>query len=437
MPAASCAREHAPDVNGRGSAFTARAGNPEPSVSILVHALVAAVLAATMERPQTFSLVDATRVAMERNPELAEAASAARASERAVRGAGALPEPMLSYQAWQQPLSRPLDPTATNMHMIGFRQSLPFPGQLGIAERAARIDAEARRDDVRARRLAVQAQVAHAYVAWWRAREELRVHLEHMTLEQRTLAAVESRYSTGSGRQADILRAETDVHRLHADIAGIQESLRSSEALLAAAMGAPDEALPPPAPPPVALPAGGGERPEVAAARAQAERARTAAHLADRARRAPDLMVGFDYMLMPNFPDAYSVMLQVGLPWFSSRRATEAGRAAAEAQRASDTAAVAVNAARYEQAEAQARAQAAKAQLAVLDDDVMPRADRTLQAMRASYASGDADLVALIDAESVLLDASLSAVRQRAALADAAADLRRALAIDLLEEVKP
>ncbi|HET9594133.1 MAG TPA: TolC family protein, partial [Anaeromyxobacteraceae bacterium] len=278
-----------------------------------VHALVLALSAAAAEptRP-ALSLVDATRVAMERNPELAEATSAARAADHAIRGAGGLPEPLLSYQAWQQPLARPFDPTATNMHMFGIRQSLPFPGQLGIAERAARSEAAARRDDALARRLAVQAQVAHAYVAWWRAREELRVHLEHMKLAERTLAAVQARYGTGGARQSDMLRAETDLHRLHADVAGIQESLRSSEALLAAAMGTPDEALPPPAEPDVALPANGGDRPEVAAAHAQVERAEATARLADRARRAPDLMIGFDYMLMPSFPDAYSVMIQVG-----------------------------------------------------------------------------------------------------------------------------
>ena len=189
--------------------------------------------------------------------------------------------------------------------------------------------------------------------------------------------------------------------------------------------------------PDIALPASGGERPEVASARAQAERAEITAHLADRARRAPDLMVGFDYMLMPGFPDAYSVMLQIGLPWFSSRRAAEADRAAAEAQQARNAAAAVANAARYERVEARARAQAAKAQLAVIEDDVVPRADRTLQALRASYASGDTDLVTLIDAESALLDARLGAVRQHAALADATADLRRALGFDLLAQVKP
>ena len=406
-------------------------------MSIVLSVLVAASSAAAGGPPQTLSLVDATRVAMERNPELAEAASTACAAERAVRGAGALPEPMLSYQAWQQPLSRAFDPAATNMHMIGIRQSLPFPGQLGIAERAARSAAEARRDDARARRLAVQAQVAHAFVAWWRAREELRVHLEHMSLAERTLAAVQSRYSAGGARQADILRAETDLHRLHSDIAGIQESQRSSEALLAAAMGEPDERLPPPAAPEMAIPTRGGERPEVAAARAEIDHAQAAAHLAERARRAPDLMIGFDYMLMPGFPDAYSVMLQVGVPWFSAKRASDAQQAEAEAQRARDAAAATVNAARYQEAEAQSRARSAKAQLAVLESDVVPRAERTLQAMRANYATGDADLVALLDAESALADARLSAVRQRAALADAAADLRRAFAVDLLQQVTP
>jgi outer membrane protein TolC len=130
-------------------------------------------------------------------------------------------------------------------------------------------------------------------------------------------------------------------------------------------------------------------------------------------------------------------MLQVGAPWFSSRRASEAERAAAEARATRDTATATANAARYERAEATARAQAAKAQLSVLEGEVVTRATRTLEATRASYASGDTDLVAVIDAESALLDARLSAVRQRAALADAAADLRRALGVDLLEQVKP
>src|SRR5206468_7857434 len=62
----------------------------------------------------------------------------------------------LSYQAWQQPLARPWDPTATNMHMIGVRQSLPFLGQRGLAGQAADLEAAASQSDVAARRLLVE-----------------------------------------------------------------------------------------------------------------------------------------------------------------------------------------------------------------------------------------------------------------------------------------
>lgn len=404
-------------------------------VHIILGATLAVAAAAGTDLPDPLTLVAATQAAMANNPELAMSAAGARAAGAAARGAGAFPEPMLSYQAWQQPLTRPFDPGATNMHMLGLRWPLPFPGQLGLARRAAGEEASARMEDVRARRLAVQAQVAHAFVAWWRAARELEVHLGHMDIAEKTLEAVKSRYSSGGARQADVLRAETDIHRLHTDIAGIREAASAARAFLNAAMGrAADAELPPAGPVEVAIPEGPSrERPEVLAARLRAERARTSAQLGERAQEAPDLMLGFDYMLMPGMPDAYSVMLQVGVPWLSSRRSSEAERATAEAAEARLGEAAARNAARFEAAEARARARSAKAQLDILEEEVVPRAARAVDAMRAAYIAGQGDLVALLDAERSLLDARLSAVRQRSGLADAIGDLRRALGMDLLE----
>ncbi len=175
-----------------------------------MHLILAAILgvavAAEAGLPDPLTLADATRAAMANNPELAASEAGARAAKASARGAGALPEPMLSYQAWQQPLARPFDPGATNMHMLGLRWPLPFPGQLGLAGRAA----------------------------------------------------------------------EAELHP-----AGTVE---------------------------VSIPEGASrERPEVLAARLRAERAQTSAELRERARKAPDLMVGLDYMLMPHMPDASSM----------------------------------------------------------------------------------------------------------------------------------
>jgi multidrug efflux system outer membrane protein len=408
-------------------------------VHLVFTAILDVAIAAGIDLPNPLTLAEVTRAAMANNPELAASAAGARAARAAARGAGAFPEPMLSYQAWQQPLSRPIDPGATNMHMLGVRWQLPFPGQLGLAGRAAGDEASARVEDVRARRLAVQAQVAHAFVAWWRAAEELEVHLGHMAAAEKAIEAVKSRYSSGGATQADILRAETDLHRFHGDIAGIREAAAAARALLNATMGRPvDAPLPAAGPVEAAIPEGAPrERPEVVAARLRVMRARTAAELGDRARVAPDLMVGFDYMLMPGMPDAYSVMLQVGIPWLSGRRASEAERAAADADEARLAEVAAENAAGFEEAEARARARAAKAHLDTLDGEVIPRAVRTADSMRAAYLAGQADLVALLDAERSLLDARLAAVRQRGTLADAIGDLRRALGLDLLDGDKP
>jgi outer membrane protein TolC len=173
------------------------------------------------------------------------------------------------------------------------------------------------------------------------------------------------------------------------------------------------------------------------AAHYRARRAETSVELSERARKAPDLMIGFDYMLTPHMPDAYSVMLQVSVPWFSGRRSAEGERAATEADELRLSEAAARSAASFEEAEARARARSAKAQVAMLDGDVVPRAERTVAAMQGGYLAGQADLVALLDSERALLDARLSAIRQRAGLADAIADLRRALGEDLLNGEQP
>ena len=402
-------------------------------------ALLAAALAAASDLDDPLTLAAATRAAMQGNPELAAATSGARASSHAARAARALPEPMLSYQAWQQPLTRPVDPGATNMHMLGIRWSVPFPGQLALAGRAAADAASARSEDARALRLATQAQVAHAFVAWWRSSRELEVHLGQMALAEKVVEAAKTRYSAGAAVQADILRAETELHRLHADIAGLREASATARALLNAAMGRPvEEALPAAGPIESAIPEGPSrDRPELVAAQDRAGQAEALLELGERARRAPDLMIGFDYMLTPHMPDAYSVMLQVGVPWFSGRRSAEAARAGEEAESARRLIEATQNAASFEAAEARARARSARAQADMLEAEVVPRAERTVASLRNAYLAGQADLTSLLDAERALLDAGLSAVRQRAALAEAIADLRRAQGIDLLEGAAP
>ena len=391
------------------------------------------------QAPSTLNLRTAVREALDHNPEVAQSQAAVRAEAAQARGARAWPEPSISYQAWQQPLAQPLDPTATNMHMFGLRQTLPFWGQRSGSGEAAEAGARATEADAASVRLRLQAQVAHGLVGYWLMREELAAHEAHVTLGQKTLEAIKARYVGGQGTQSDLLRAETELHRLHSSIEGLRQSIRGSAAYLNATMGRrPDAPLPPPEEPERVLPVGGGNtRPEVTAAEERASQALASAALANAARSLPEVMVGFDYMLMPQMPDAYSVMVQVPLPFLSGRRAAEGDRARAQLEVAQFAKAVVENTARYEAEEARARAAAASAELEVLEKLQVPVAEHALESTRATYSAGQADLVSLLDAQNVLLDTRLLLVRQRAALGDAIADLRRALGLDLFQQEKP
>ncbi len=407
------------------------------SLSVVMGGL-ALVVSAQAQPAEVMDLRSAVREALQHNPEVAQARAATEAEQAGAAGARAWPMPSLSYQAWQQPLARPFDPTATNMHMLGIRQTLPFPGQFTHAGKAAEAGVAARGADYLAARLRLEAQVAHALTGSWLMQQELEAHGRHLALGEQTLAAVRTRYLAGQARQADLLRAETELHRQHASVEGLRESLEGTRALLNALLGRPVEApLPPAAAPEAELPSGSSERPEVTAARLRTVGARESAALAAQARRFPEVMVGIDYMLMPGMPDAFAVMLQVPLPWLSERRAAEAAQALRQEEVAHLAQSSAENAARYEAAEARARAAAAAAQLRVTEEKVIPGAERTLEASRAAYATGQMELVALLDAQSALLDAQLSQLRQRAALGDAIADLRRALGLSLFPEGQP
>lgn len=406
---------------------------------------LALALAAQVSKSDVLNLHTAVRRALQANPEVAEAQATLDVEAARVGAAGAWPEPVFSYQAWQQPLARPLDPTATNMHMLGLRQTLIFPGQLARARRVAEIGAAAQKADLAGTLLRLESQVAHALTAYWLAKKELAAHVRHHELAQQTRAAITARFLTGDARQADILRADAELHRLHSTIAGLREEIRGSAAFLNLVMGeAPEAPLPEPADLETETSrefetTGGkvSERAEIVAAQLREEQASESADLAAREKHLPELMVGLDYMLMPSMPDAFGVMIQLPIPWVSGRRASEAEQARFTLRAAQAATKRAENAARFELAEAQARVASARVQVQVLEQQALPSSARALEATRSNYAAGQADTLELLSAETTLIDTQLMLIRQQAALANAIADLRRARGLSVLEENRP
>lgn len=385
------------------------------------------------------TLATILRVALARNPELAEAAQLARAEKTLAPSLARLPDPQFEYQLWAQPLRRPYALDDAQMHMFGLSQMLPAPGTLDARAEAATARAQVATETRRAREQALIARVRRAFAEYYRAEREYQIHQEHARLAHAAVELTHAAYQGGRGTQQDVLRASVAVTRFHTEVANVEAQRRTARGLLNMLMARPPEApLGPPEPidparVQVRLDAlsrlGVERRPELMAAKS-AVAARTSEIEGARAAGSwPSFMIGVQYMFMPMEDEAhnYGVTLSMSLPWLNARYGEELR--AAEARAAAEQSALAStrDAARYELFEAGERFKSAHETFALIDRTLLPRAVQSFESAQAAYRGGSADSIALFDALGSLLDVRIERERALVRMDTALADIERAL----------
>jgi outer membrane protein, heavy metal efflux system len=377
------------------------------------------------------------RVVLARNPDLAEELARVNSARVRVDEASRLPDLQLKYEQWGVPLRRPLALREANALMLGLSRTLPAAGTRDARSRMAAEEVSRAAASEQIRRSELRAQVRRAFADYYRADRELRLHREHVDLTARLVELSRASYRAGKRAQQDVLRLGLELSRLHRDLAHIQQERISAQALLNALMNRPPESpLGPPAEldPAAAptLPPGQAttlqaRRPEVAAAAAALRRSEAAVDLARRERRWPSVSIGADYMYMPLMEDghAYGAMVMLNLPWLSGAR-RDAVRAAEHALTADRLALESVrNVVRYQLRDAQARHDAARSTFSIVDQDLLPQAQRSYDSAYSAYASGQGDAIGLVDGLRSLLEVRIDRVRALVHLATTAADLAR------------
>jgi outer membrane protein, heavy metal efflux system len=393
------------------------------------------------ELARTARLETIVRVALERNPALAENQARARAAEARSQAASRPPDLEAKYEQWGVPLRRAYALDEAQTLMIGVRQTFPAWGTLDARGRAAAEEAGGAHDASRARRQDLAAEVRRTYATYYKADQELRLHLEHVGLTSRVLELARVNQRTGHGGLQDVLRLELELTRLHTDVARIEREQRSSRALLNALMDRPvDAPLGPPedlsVTPPATVDIDAIER-NIDASRAEvvtaARNIRRDEAILDGARRSarfPQIMVGLDYWYMPTFPSdmrhAYGAMVGINLPWLSGRHQAE--QREAEALLQADRAALAStrNTVRYQLRDAAARVDSARQSFSIIDQDLLAQARRSLEATQSAYAVGQGDAIGLLDALRSYLQIRIERIQAVAELAMSEADLERA-----------
>ncbi|MBI2389531.1 MAG: TolC family protein [Deltaproteobacteria bacterium] len=397
-----------------------------------------------------------TRIALAKSPTVLEARARTKAALARVKTAGRLPDLEFKYELWAQPMRYAWDPTMTQMHMFGLRQSFPAGGMLDAQTRMAMEEANIALQTQRARELDVVADVRKAWSTYWSADREKVIHQEHGEITNKIFELAKAQLQVAKTSQADVLRFDLERSRVHTDIISLGQEKSTALARLNLLMGRkldapigdpPEPKLPGVAPRIEELRAAIlKRRPELAAAGAAVKKSEAAVAGAKSEAKVPMVMLGVDYMLMPMGPynHNFGAMVQLSLPWLNPRHGDEI-RAAEATVAADKTAAKALEDAILLQVqEALIRYRAARNTFDLIDSTLLPQARKTFDALLANYGAGGGDSLSVVDSLRTLLQIRIDRNRALAQVELAIADVERSIGgpipsdkKDVIKETKP
>jgi len=371
-----------------------------------------------------------------RNPDLARLRAVAEARAARAPQARSWPDPMASVTAF---LSTPETRVGPQQASAAVSQRFPWFGKLELRERQALLDAEAARQAVEAKRLALVTETRRlAFELGFLADQERILREDRLTLIHYEELA-RARYASGVGREQAVIKLQAEITRDDNRLLDLANRRATLAAALDALRDQPGDApLPELALPkrPVPLPDLGREalrtaalerRPEVGRARALIAAAAAGSELAKKEFK-PDWTLGLGYTLvgkrqdaagraMPpagNGDDILGVTVGVALPVHRERLEAGVTEAAATESAAEQELRATVTGIDQSIDELTARLPLLDQQLALFTGLLSTQAEEALRSAEAAYAAGTADALDLLDAERVLLEVRIGTARMRA-----------------------
>jgi outer membrane protein TolC len=364
------------------------------------------------------------------DPELTALQHRARALLHAARAEAALPSPEIDAEVWSLPVGRGIYAFGeASMYMVGVRQMLPALAALDARARASIEEARAVIGRLAVRERELTRMTIDAYADLVGAVLHHRVHHAQLELLVRMLDVAHARYSAGGSALTDVSRLEVERAREARALTRFDaDAVRARATLNTLLHRAPDA--------PIGTPEDleaetvslayddlvarvDRARGEVQAseARVRAAEARVRAQEADA--NVPAFTFGLSYMQDPMRDPGLGLAAAMTMPWLTvaGRARVAQAREEAEAERAMTEGARWT--ARREIAAAQAQLASAERVLRIVRAESLPAAARSLDAVRGSYVTGDADLLQWLDASRTALEFAMDE-------ADAIADLVRA-----------
>ena len=399
-------------------------------------ALQTTTSAATIELPDPLQLSEVTAMALRSRAEVEAAHARAEALAQRPSIVSALEDPMISPSIDHYPFDMMEEGGQRYDWSVTVEQRFPLSGVRGFRRAAAHADAQRAKALANGTELDVVLEAHRSFFMLLERRRMRRVLDEQLRLAQQLVSVASNRYASGTGTQADVLRAEVEVARAQAAQQSLAAEIRAAEAMLNASLGRPAQERVPelqysgrhdePLPVAAALDRALRSRPELIAGAAEVDRAVAEIDVM-RSMYKPMAMVRVGRAsTMAEGPGAM-LMIGVSVPiWRERLRSGVAEAKAMERMAKADLQAM-NRMVEGEAIAARESVSAARTQALVLESEVMPRALAATDAALAEYASGQGTLVSVIESARALWEVQAEQVMADSALGEAWARLERSI----------
>jgi cobalt-zinc-cadmium efflux system outer membrane protein len=391
-------------------------------------------------------LAEAVQEAVEKNPEIQLLRQRLDVVSARAKQAPYLEDPEIALQLAGVPLANPTSFNKSDTNSIGIRQKLPFFGKLGLKEQIAQQETRVAEQELRAKEREIISLVKMAYGDLFMAQKASEILREQLEIMRIIIHATEARYSVGRVTQQDVFKALLEQSEIMNQLINVEAESSMAQAKLNSAMYRPPRSA-------VQLPADLAapsaelnpsdvdalafvHRPQLKGAEEEIGRSERNYQLAERNRKFPDFMVGWDYMRMPTDmkKERYGAMVNITIPfspWTSARRNYEVEESLAEIRAAKASRDALRNMTLREVAESLAKVQAARRSIQLYSEGLLTQAELSFRSAMAAYQTGRVEFVTLLEAQRALREARIGYYKAAVGYMQNLADLERVVGKDL------
>jgi len=328
--------------------------------------------------------------------------------------ARSLPDLQLTFQMYIQ--------SVITSVMPGLMAQIPWPGKLRVQAEAATAESRAKYFAFEGAALQTAYDVKQSYYQLWFLDKKIAVDREMLSLLSELERIASARNETGQATLQDVYRAQIEADRLKTEIVNLEDSRHSLEAQFKAALGLTRDRPDPPLParfeattldlsPEQILDTAFARNPQLKAMEAEVRQTQASLDLA-RKSRLPDVTIGSSVDVKAT-PWLYWPQATVTLPIWRDKTAAQiaaaqAGKRAAQARLTAGQINLTVQFAEKSYAYREVNRN-----LDLLREQLIPKAQQSLEIARSAYLSGKTDFFNLLEAERSLLEFRLSEIDAR------------------------